>query len=178
MENISWINTARRTTQNGRKVSYSVNSLYYIVSVDVLQLLVMSLSQILERCEYISKPNPNRNCKYMNSSVTQLFIFLSIHPLIQLSVYPFTYTSIYPSIHIFFHCPFLQGHDGSRHYLIQAKVAILNKQFKQAERLLLERGDAQQAMDMYKELGRWEDAITVAEMTVSNDTIVLLIMIS
>lgn len=57
-------------------------------------------------------------------------------------------------------------------------MAILNKQFKQAERLLLERGDAQQAMDMYKELGRWEDAITVAEMTVSNDTIVLLIMIS
>ena len=57
-------------------------------------------------------------------------------------------------------------------------MAILNKQFKQAERLLLERGDAQQAMDMYKELGRWEDAIIVAEMTVSNDTSVLLIMIS
>ena len=90
----------------------------------------------------------------MNSSLTQLSIFLSIDPLIQLSVYPLL---IHPSIHLFIHCPLLQGHDGSHHYLVQAKVAILNKQFKQVERLLLERGDAQQAMDMYKELGRWED---------------------
>ena len=78
----------------------------------------------------------------MNSSVTQLFIFLSIHPLTQLFVYPFTY----PSIHLFIHCPLLQGHDGSHHYLVQTKVAILNKQFKQAESLLLERSDAQQTI--------------------------------
>lgn len=29
--------------------------------------------------------------------------------------------------------------DGTEHYLVQAKLAILNKQFKQAEAILLER---------------------------------------
>ena len=29
--------------------------------------------------------------------------------------------------------------DGTLHYLVQAKLAILNKQFKQAEAILLER---------------------------------------
>ena len=29
--------------------------------------------------------------------------------------------------------------DGTQHYLVQAKLAILNKQFKQAEAILLER---------------------------------------
>ncbi|XP_019854623.1 PREDICTED: intraflagellar transport protein 172 homolog isoform X2 [Amphimedon queenslandica] len=57
------------------------------------------------------------------------------------------------------------GHDGSKHYLIQAKVAILNKQFKTAERLLLEKGDSENAMEMYMELGRWEDVLAVAELT-------------
>lgn len=33
----------------------------------------------------------------------------------------------------------LQGQDGSNHYLVQAKLAILSKQFKQAEAILLER---------------------------------------
>lgn len=63
-----------------------------------------------------------------------------------------------------------QGHDGSKHYLVQAKVAILNKQFKTAERLLLEKGDSENAMNMYMELGRWEDVLAVAELTVSTCT--------
>ena len=33
----------------------------------------------------------------------------------------------------------VQGQDGSSHYLVQAKLAILNKQFKLAESILLER---------------------------------------
>lgn len=33
----------------------------------------------------------------------------------------------------------LQGQDGTSHYLVQAKLAILGKQFKQAESILLER---------------------------------------
>ena len=33
----------------------------------------------------------------------------------------------------------VQGQDGSSHYLVQAKLAILSKQFKLAESLLLER---------------------------------------
>ena len=32
-----------------------------------------------------------------------------------------------------------QGQEGSGHYLVQARLAVLNKQFKQAEQLLMER---------------------------------------
>ena len=67
-----------------------------------------------------------------------------------------------------------QGHDGSKHYLVQAKVAILNKQFKTAERLLLEKGDSENAMNMYMELGRWEDVLAVAELTVSTCTCIII----
>ena len=40
----------------------------------------------------------------------------------------------------------LQGQDGSSHYLVQAKLAILNKQFKLAESILLERVGTSQCM--------------------------------
>ena len=33
----------------------------------------------------------------------------------------------------------VQGQDGSAHYLVQSKLAILSKQFKLAESILLER---------------------------------------
>ena len=71
------------------------------------------------------------------------------------------------------------------HYLVQAKLAILSKQFKQAEAILLERvsstslhrklnhdhrfssqGEVDEAISMYQELHRWEDAIAVAETRV------------
>ena len=38
------------------------------------------------------------------------------------------------SIHI---CPHIKGQDGSQHYLVQAKLAALNKQFKEAEHILV-----------------------------------------
>ena len=97
--------------------------------------------------------------------------------------------------------------EGLSHYLVEAKLAVLNKQFKQAEAILLERvslsqfpsylihsfhslshsfclpyslcmspsplslhlpqGEVDQAMSMYQELHRWEDAIAVAEARVS-----------
>lgn len=76
--------------------------------------------------------------------------------------------------------------DGTLHYLVLAKLAILNKQFKQAEAILLERvsrkakklrslchgdvihiqGEVDEAIAMYQELHRWEDAIAVAEARV------------
>ena len=72
--------------------------------------------------------------------------------------------------------------------MVQAKLAILGKQFKQAEAILLERvckghrkararswhehpslqGEVEQAMAMYQELHRWEDAIAVAKARVSS----------
>ena len=36
-------------------------------------------------------------------------------------------------------CPHIKGQDGSQHYLVQAKLAVLNKQFKEAEHILVER---------------------------------------
>lgn len=53
------------------------------------------------------------------------------------------------------------------HYLVQAKLAALRKQFKEAEAILLERGEVDKAMAMYMEVFRWEDAIAVAQARVS-----------
>ena len=87
-----------------------------------------------------------------------------------------------------------QGHsDGTSHFQVQAKLAILKKQFKQAEAIYLERvsvlccgihytscvdavclstqGEVEQAMTMYQELNRWEDAIVVAETRVYTNTL-------
>lgn len=61
-----------------------------------------------------------------------------------------------------------QGHsDGTSHYLVQAKLAILRKQFKEAEALLLERGEVDKAMAMYMDVFKWEEAIAVAQSRVS-----------
>ena len=46
----------------------------------------------------------------------------------------------------------LQGQDGTSHYLVEAKLAVLNKQFKQAEAILLERVSTQpreQLLEMF-----------------------------
>lgn len=55
------------------------------------------------------------------------------------------------------------GGDGYQHYTVQAQIALLDKQFKRAEVILLEQGKTDAAMEMYQELHRWDDAIRVAE---------------
>lgn len=47
--------------------------------------------------------------------------------------------------------------------LVQAKVAMLHKQFKRAEAVLIEQGRMDDAIHMYKSLHKWEDAVTIAE---------------
>ena len=54
------------------------------------------------------------------------------------------------------------GMDGSRHPLVQAKLAVLNKQFKKAEGIYLEQGMIDQAMEMYQELHKWDDSLEIA----------------
>ncbi len=49
---------------------------------------------------------------------------------------------------------------------MQAKLALLRKQFKEAEAILLERGEVDKAMAMYMDVFRWEDAIAVAQRKV------------
>lgn len=53
--------------------------------------------------------------------------------------------------------------DGMSHYMVRAKLAVLSKQFKQAEMAYLEQGQVQDAMDMYQELHKWDESIAVAE---------------
>ncbi len=55
------------------------------------------------------------------------------------------------------------------HYLVQAKLAVLRKQFKEAEAILLERGEVDKAMAMYMDVFRWEDAIAVAQRKVDTN---------
>ncbi|XP_055687572.1 intraflagellar transport protein 172 homolog [Lutzomyia longipalpis] len=46
---------------------------------------------------------------------------------------------------------------------VQARLALLNADLRTAERIYLEQGDIESALDMYKKLGRWTDAIKLAE---------------
>ena len=59
-----------------------------------------------------------------------------------------------------------QGGDGTNHVLVRAKLAVLNKNFKLAESILLEQGHVDEAIEMYQELHKWDDAIAVAEAKV------------
>ena len=54
--------------------------------------------------------------------------------------------------------------------LVRAKLAVLNKNFKLAESILLEQGHVDEAIEMYQELHKWDDAIAVAEAKVRQDS--------
>ncbi|KAI8903741.1 hypothetical protein EDD86DRAFT_195465 [Gorgonomyces haynaldii] len=49
-------------------------------------------------------------------------------------------------------------------YLVQAKLAVLDKQFKFAESIFLDNGKVEEAMEMYQEMHKWDQCIKVAEM--------------
>ncbi|KAJ1511508.1 hypothetical protein HMI54_000768, partial [Coelomomyces lativittatus] len=55
--------------------------------------------------------------------------------------------------------------DPYEHYLIRAKLAVLEKEYKTAERIYLEQGQTQAAMQMYQDLHQWDASIRVAELT-------------
>ncbi|KAI9137410.1 hypothetical protein BKA69DRAFT_1032603 [Paraphysoderma sedebokerense] len=48
-------------------------------------------------------------------------------------------------------------------YRIKAKLAVLDKQFKLAERIYMEQGRIEEAMEMYQEIHKWDLSIKVAE---------------
>jgi intraflagellar transport protein 172 len=50
-----------------------------------------------------------------------------------------------------------------KHVLVRAQLALLSKQFKKAEVQLLQQGQVEAAIDMYRQLHKWEDALAVAE---------------
>ena len=60
------------------------------------------------------------------------------------------------------------GMDGARHPLVRAKLAVLNKKFKEAEGIYLEQGMVDQAMEMYQELHKWDDSLAIAARKVKS----------
>ena len=63
-------------------------------------------------------------------------------------------------------CFFFQGGDGTNHVKVRAKLAVLDKNFKMAESILLEQGYVDDAIEMYQELHKWDEAIAVAQAKV------------
>lgn len=61
---------------------------------------------------------------------------------------------------------FFQGGDGTNHVKVRAKLAVLDKNFKMAESILLEQGYVDDAIEMYQELHKWDEAIAVAQAKV------------
>eukprot|EP00736_Rhodelphis_marinus_P012459 Rmarinus@m.5702 len=55
--------------------------------------------------------------------------------------------------------------DGTDHYLVRAKLLALDKSFAAAERTLVDQGQIEEAMEMYQELHKWDDAIRRAEQS-------------
>ncbi|CAH1772611.1 unnamed protein product [Owenia fusiformis] len=55
------------------------------------------------------------------------------------------------------------GGDGMNHYKVRARMAIIEKQYKEAESVYLEQNNIDEAMEMYQELHKWDEAIEVAE---------------
>ncbi|XP_078397553.1 intraflagellar transport protein 172 homolog isoform X1 [Cetorhinus maximus] len=55
------------------------------------------------------------------------------------------------------------GGDGTDNYLVRARLAMLEKNYKLAESYYLEQNAVDKAMDMYQELHMWDECIMVAE---------------
>lgn len=55
------------------------------------------------------------------------------------------------------------GKSGIDFYRVQAKLAVLEKQFYKAEQIFLEQGEVEEAMEMYQEVHKWDDSIRIAE---------------
>ena len=53
--------------------------------------------------------------------------------------------------------------DGINYYKVQAKLAVLNKEFKRAEQIYLDHNEVEEAMEMYQEMHKWDESIKIAE---------------
>ncbi|XP_073709088.1 intraflagellar transport protein 172 homolog [Garra rufa] len=55
------------------------------------------------------------------------------------------------------------GGDGTNHYQVKARLAMLDKNFKLAEMYYMEQNAVDEVMEMYQELHMWDECIAVAE---------------
>jgi intraflagellar transport protein 172 len=53
--------------------------------------------------------------------------------------------------------------EGIDNFRVQAKLAVLEKQFHKAEAILIQHDEIEEAMAMYQELHRWDESIKIAE---------------
>ena len=61
------------------------------------------------------------------------------------------------------------GNDGMQHFKVRASLAVLEGDFAQAERIFVEQGQGEEAIEMYQVMHRWKDAIKVAQQTGNGD---------
>ncbi len=50
----------------------------------------------------------------------------------------------------------MQEGDGTKHFRVQARLAMLSKEFFKAEEILLNENEVEEAMEMYQEVHRWD----------------------
>lgn len=55
------------------------------------------------------------------------------------------------------------GDDGTEHYQVKARLAMLDKNYKLAEMYYMEQNAIDEVMEMYQDLHMWDDCIAVAE---------------
>ncbi|XP_076029417.1 intraflagellar transport protein Oseg2 isoform X2 [Oratosquilla oratoria] len=56
------------------------------------------------------------------------------------------------------------GQEGVDHYEVQARLAIMDKEFNRAESIYLDHNNLDAAMEMYQQLHKWDEAVQLAEM--------------
>uniref|UniRef100_A0A8R1I6R6 Intraflagellar transport protein 172 homolog n=1 Tax=Caenorhabditis japonica TaxID=281687 RepID=A0A8R1I6R6_CAEJA len=56
------------------------------------------------------------------------------------------------------------GGDGTHFYKVRAKLAIMGRKFKEAERIFLEQNDVEEAIAMYTRLHKWGEALELAKV--------------
>ena len=57
----------------------------------------------------------------------------------------------------------LVAQEGINNFRVQAKLMLLDKQFNKAEAILVQHDEIDEAMNMYQELHKWDEAIKIAE---------------
>ncbi|KAI0233465.1 hypothetical protein LSAT2_016275, partial [Lamellibrachia satsuma] len=60
------------------------------------------------------------------------------------------------------------GGDGFNHYKVRARMAIMEKNFKLAESIYLEQNHIDEAIQMYQDMHKWDEGISVAEAKVGD----------
>ncbi|KAK6114288.1 hypothetical protein QQG55_55400 [Brugia pahangi] len=55
------------------------------------------------------------------------------------------------------------GDDGKNNYKVQARLALMNKDFREAERIYLEQNALDEIIEIYQQIGKWDEAFELAQ---------------